>query len=222
MYRPMMDHLLKWSIIKKFLICWLLNHMVHSECRIVFNNYLYDWVWKKMIDMICSPSIINIRWKIQVFVFLAQSFMLEPFGIRIYVVQSVLRYPQNFTSSLYWYLPIFNVNLRVFFIEYKDMYIYTIYANGLVCCSLRRFQRKARFIQWMKGMPRIGMALLPRTYEFSNVIMFSSTKVQIWQCCNPFFYFSYVEKCKFPTDGSPAKSLRYIGRYYRFLTLEWV
>ncbi|MCI06935.1 fructose-16-bisphosphatase cytosolic-like, partial [Trifolium medium] len=22
---------------------------------------------------------------------------------------------------------------------------------------------------------------------------------------------SYVEKCKFPTDGSPAKSLRYIG-----------
>jgi len=24
----------------------------------------------------------------------------------------------------------------------------------------------------------------------------------------------YVEKCKFPKDGSPAKSLRYVGRYY--------
>ncbi|MCI57898.1 fructose-16-bisphosphatase cytosolic-like, partial [Trifolium medium] len=33
---------------------------------------------------------------------------------------------------------------------------------------------------------------------------------------------SYVEKCKFPTDGSSAKSLRYIGRYYRLSTLAGV
>ena len=25
----------------------------------------------------------------------------------------------------------------------------------------------------------------------------------------------YVEKCKFPKDGSPAKSLRYVGRYWK-------
>lgn len=31
-------------------------------------------------------------------------------------------------------------------------------------------------------------------------------------------YFRYVEKCKFPKDGSSPKSLRYIGRYCGFLT----
>ena len=53
------------------------------------------------------------------------------------------------------------------------------YCPCSICGSLCRSQRKARFIQWMKEMPKTGMVLLPRTWEFCNVIMFSWTIVQL-------------------------------------------
>jgi len=42
-----------------------------------------------------------------------------------------------------------------------------------------------------------------------------SVKISYLKFTNQVFFldFRYVEKCKFPKDGSSSKSLRYIGRY---------
>lgn len=79
--------------------------------------------------------------------------------------------------------------------------------------SCYRFQRKEKFIPSMKETPRTGMHQQPSnltlnidSFMFYLIWWYILLVVRILNT-------RYVEKCKFPTDGSAAKSLRYIGRY---------
>ena len=84
--------------------------------------------------------------------------------------------------------------------------------------SFCRSQKRARSIQWMKEMLKTGTVLLPSMYE--NLVH-SQVLICNFQQSFVSFLSRYVEKCKFPKDGSSPKSLRYIGRYCAFSLLYY-
>ncbi|XVF40671.1 hypothetical protein PTKIN_Ptkin01aG0133300 [Pterospermum kingtungense] len=68
----------------------------------------------------------------------------------------------------------------------------------------------------MKEMQRTGMVQQPNMFYFSLEVT-----VFFGSCLTSILNFMYVEKCKFPKDGSFPKSLRSIGRILYDLPLVW-
>lgn len=116
-------------------------------------------------------------------------------------------------NFLYLYITLFSQN-KTGSKRWRRSCTVSLLFHSLIAADSK--ERKDLLSEWRKCQ-ELG-------WSNSQVRDLSTAESPLFLCVNDIFntiIFRYVDKCKFPKDGSAPKSLRYIGRYEIFWSTKY-